>query len=76
MNDITNTYEYEFSHGKKPRGNGYWGFEITFEDGSGRFSTETVWAHGTLTSARKLAWAELKAGCSSAKSAIEIKVLP
>ena len=71
-----NTAEYEFSHGHKPRGNGYWGFELTFTDGNGRYSTETAWAHGTPSQARAAAWQQVRRTVGGAKTLVECKVLP
>ena len=41
------TREYRFSHGKDPRGHGYWGFQPAA-------GGEIVWLTGTLTECRKL----------------------
>lgn len=71
-----NTSEFEASHGRKPRGNGYWGFDLTFTDGNGRYCTETRFAHGTMAQARGTAWQQLKSECGSAKTLVECKVLP
>lgn len=70
------TEKYEFTHGKKPRGFATWFFEMTFTDGNGRFSTETVSSAGTLSEARKLAWHQIKTMCASAKTLTEVVVLP
>lgn len=72
----TNTTRYEFSHGRKPKGRGYWGLEITFTDGHGRYSSETVFAYGTLAEARKTAWNQIKSTVGGAKSIVEVIVLP
>jgi hypothetical protein len=40
------TTEFEFSHGKKPSGTGYWAFEI---------GGETFWHAGLYSAAKKLA---------------------
>jgi len=71
-----NTSQYEFAHGHKPRGQGFWAFEMTFTDGHGRFSTETVFANGTPAQARKQAWQQLKAECGAVKELVEVTVLP
>ena len=42
------TSEYEFAHGKKPRGYGGWAFFFGNE-------TEPFWAHGTYSEAKKMA---------------------
>lgn len=71
-----NTNEFEASHGRKPRGDGYWGFDLTFTDGEGRYSKETAWAHGTLTQARAAAWQQIRRTVGGAKTLVECKVLP
>jgi len=70
------TSEYEFSHGRKPHGQGTWAFGLTFTDGNGRYCTETRFAHGTLAQARAAAWQQIKSECGSAKTLVECKVLP
>jgi hypothetical protein len=56
------TNEYEFSHGRKPRGLGVWAFRI---------GEETVFITGTFTTAKSLA-----AKNARAKGLDFIKVLP
>jgi len=56
------TNEYEFSHGRKPRGLGCWAFQI---------GEETVFITGTFTTAKDLA-----AKNARAKGLGFIKVLP
>jgi len=55
MSVEVNTTEYEFSHGKKPRGFGCWAFQI------GR-DPEPYWSHGNygqaVKDARKMAVAK------------------
>jgi hypothetical protein len=72
----TNITQFEASHGRKPSGKGFWAFEITFTDGQGRCSSETVFESGTLASARKLAWSNLKREVGGAKELVEVTVLP
>ena len=72
----TNTSKFEFTHGRKPRGTALWGFEIYFTDGNGRYSSETAFAHGTLSAARNQAWRQIKATVGGAKQPIEAIVLP
>jgi hypothetical protein len=70
------TNEFEASHGRKPKGRGYWGLVLTFTDGDGRFSSEEVWGNGTLTEVRKNAWYHLRREVGGAKHLLEVKVLP
>ncbi len=46
------TRQYEITHGKKPRGWGYWGFEINGEP--------SFWERGTFTEAKKRAYQRAK----------------
>lgn len=45
-----NTTQYEFSHGRKPRGYGGWAFVVT------EGSPEPVWAPGSMTFADAKRW--------------------
>lgn len=62
------TSKYEFSHGKKPRGNGYWAFLFQMADGS-----EQVWfcpgPARPLTEAMTMVRANVPAGCRSVQVA-------
>ena len=73
---LVNTNSYEATHGRAPRGEGYWGFEITATDGKGAYITETRWAHGTPAAARKQACRALRDECGRAKLILEVTVLP
>jgi hypothetical protein len=73
---ITNTSQYEFSHGHKPKGRGLWMFEMLFTDGNGSYSTETVQADGTLSEAKRAAWSRIRSEVGAAKSLVEVTVLP
>ena len=66
------TREYEFSHGRRPRGYGYWAFEIK-EGGE-----EIKWFQGYLPAARKLAkaWAKAAAAAAGYNGDLTIEVLP
>ena len=44
----TNTRLFQATHGKAPRGRGFWGFEV-----KGDVQEKTFWCRGTLTDARK-----------------------
>jgi len=72
----TNTEQFEFTHGHKPRGCGLWYFDLPFTDGGGRYSSETVAATGTLAEARQLAWKQVKATVGGARQLLEVDVLP
>jgi len=63
----TNTNEFEFSHGRKPKGFGYWALELTGTDGQGRYTSQTYFESGNLAEVKKafaggsrMRWAELK----------------
>lgn len=51
----TDTTQYEFTHGRKPRGFGSWAFNVTVANGRGGFLVETIrpWTCGTLAECRK-----------------------
>lgn len=53
-----NTSEYEFSHGKKPRGTGQWGFFFDQD----RDVSQCFWANGSFADAKRMAiaWAVTK----------------
>lgn len=74
-----NTTEYEFNHGKKPRGYGNWWFSVEYADRAGRGSvvyiTVDVSAVGTYTDARKAAIKDVRE-THGATEIIEVKVLP
>jgi len=62
MTMTVNTTEYQFSHGRKPRGQGTWAFQ--FSNGSVVFSSPYQTYTQALRDARKLAFHE---GTSVAK---------
>ena len=70
------TAKYEFSHGRKPRGAGYWAFLLTAFDGDGAYCTEQRMARGTLREALRVACRQFKADCSRAKVIVCAEVLP
>jgi hypothetical protein len=72
----TNTEQFEYVNGHKPRGWGLWYFDLHFTDGNGRFSSETVAATGTLAEARQVAWKQVKATVGGARQLVEVDVLP
>jgi hypothetical protein len=45
------TTEYEFSHGKRPRGYGSWGFQRL--DGDPNVPADEYWRLGTYTEAKR-----------------------
>lgn len=73
---MKNTIAYEGAHGKKPRGWGRWGFEITGTDGNGAWLTETVWVTEKLVNARAQAVSDFTSSCGRVKKVTEVKVLP
>jgi hypothetical protein len=69
----TNTTQFEFTNGRKPRGTGLWFFEFVCTK-AGKWVVMRASAHGTMAQARKAAWATLVAdGCSKC---LECVVLP
>jgi len=71
-----NTTEYEFSHGKKPRGYGLWVFEVTGTDGNGAYTNEIYSISGKMGDARKEAASRLLHDCGAVKEITEVKILP
>jgi len=72
----TNTQQYEFSHGRKPRGEGYWAFRLTGTDGNGRYTSETYFEHGKLGEAKAAACRRMKREIGGVKQVVEVEVLP
>ncbi len=72
----TNTNEYQFSHGKKPRGLGNWCLRLTGTNGQGSYTTETFFVHGLLTEAKRDACRRFKNEVGGVKSIVECEVLP
>ena len=67
MKVTVNTTEYQFSHGRKPRGNGGWFFYskntgpgTTYTMGMPDNMQELVWGTGTYTEIKKMAVAKAK----------------
>lgn len=52
-----NTHEYEFSHGKKPRGRGGWAFSFKRNPSM----DEIFWINGTYAECKKVAREKAKA---------------
>jgi len=80
----TNTDRYEFAHGKKPRGYGYWAFAVTVEvveRGFTALSTEEDphFEAGNFGDARRaaVAWAkqEVKATLGGTLGCVAVEVL-
>jgi hypothetical protein len=73
----TDTSEYEFNHGRKPKGRALWAFELTGTDGQGRYTTETIWIHYlNYGPAKRAAVKQFKMMVPAIKEVIEIKALP
>ena len=72
----TNTEQFQFAHGHKPRGFGLWHFDLHFTDGNGRFSSQVASATGTLAEARQAAWKQVRATVGGARQLVEVDVLP
>ena len=71
----TETTEYEFSHGKKPKGYGLWILSLAISDGRGSWTTEEYSGTGTLAEVRKLAVAHVRQTISRA-AILVVKVGP
>lgn len=52
-----NTREYEFSHGRKPRGRGAWAFAFRRDPDM----SEIIWVNGAYAEAKKIAREKAKA---------------
>ena len=65
---------YEEAHGKSPSGYGYWGFDVTLTDGTGRYTFEESWAYGNFTQARKDAVKKAESMVNA--KAVAVVVLP
>lgn len=72
----TNTAEFEFSHGRKPRGFGNWALEVTGTDGQGRYTTEQYFGQGTLAEVKKDVCRRFKDEVGEVKAIVEVTVLP
>lgn len=74
----TNTSQYEFSHGHKPRGWGWWMMEVHFylAGGGGRLCAETMSAEGTMAEARAAIVRNLKRKTDCPVTVTEVVVLP
>ena len=71
-----NTAQYEFSHGKKPRGQGFWWFRITGTDGAGKYTTAEHSANGTMREAARIAVRQVRADIGAFKQLVEVEVMP
>lgn len=67
---------YEFAHGRKPKGYGRWIFKITGTDNEGSYLTEQVEATGKLAEARRMAVREFKASSNRIKRIVRVEVEP
>ena len=56
MHIRVNTRDFENSHGRKPRGEGRWGFRLS----GGAYGQREFWAPGTYSAAKRQAVAEAK----------------
>lgn len=71
----TNTKQYEYTYGHKPKGQGMWGLKLTGTDNQGRYTTETYFESGKLAEAKKKAIARMKSEIGGVKKVTEIEVL-
>lgn len=72
----TNTRQYEFSHGHKPRGMGHWWFRITATDGNGRYTMQEISASGKLSEAKAAACRRMKSEIGAVKRIVVVEVMP
>lgn len=70
----TNTDRYEMAHGRKPKGEGLWMFEVSFGNGEGAYASETISMHGLYSEAKKAAVEQVRR-IPDAKMILEVKVL-
>lgn len=72
------TSTYEFSHGKQPRGIGYWGFEITWAKNPAwpNAKTSQVWKNASYSEAKAAALAEVSRCANMGLMASSVSVLP
>ena len=70
------TSQYEFSHGRKPRGHGSWWFRVTASNGDGSFTTDERSASGLLSEARRLVCRQMLAEVGGARKIVEVEVMP
>lgn len=70
----TDISKYEFANGRKPKGFGYWAFEVTGYDENRNMKTATAWETGTYAEAKKKAIASFRRSYS--KVVFSVTVLP
>lgn len=71
----TDTTKYEYSHGKKPRGYGEWGFEVTAMRGSG-YCDIKKWERGNFGEAKAAAIRSVKDELGGGATVLRVTVLP
>lgn len=72
----TTTTQYQFSHGRQPKGYGLWWLRLTGMDGNGAYTTEQYQEYGTLNEAKRNAVRRMKAEIGRVKQIVEIEVMP
>ncbi len=72
----TNTNAYQFSHGRKPKGEGSWMIKVTGTDGQRRYTTETYSCSGTVSQAKKEAVRRMKTEIGGVKQILFVEILP
>ena len=70
---VFNTVEFEFSHGRKPRGTGYWAFSTSRNARPG--TDDIFWFQGSYKAAKAAAAAHFRAAAGAA-AVIIIWTLP
>ena len=72
----THTSQYEFAHGRKPRGYGNWAIRVVGTDGKGKYTSSKYFCLGKLADAKRQAGMNLKAECGAVKYIVEYEILP
>ena len=72
----TLTVEYQFSHGKRPRGFGAWWLKLTGTDNEGRYTEESYQITDALAAAKTRAVKRMKEEVGGVKKVVRIEVLP
>lgn len=64
-----NTADFEATHGRKPKGDGLWTFEIVYENGRGGFAFDEFRFNGKFAEAKRAARRQANLGAFGAKAA-------
>ena len=71
------TNQYEFAHGKKPRGQGTWWFTATYLTGDGRSMEDEPFSipFSTFTEAKREANAKVRADAPGRANEVDVEVM-